>query len=52
MCCQISVEDAKKLERFGDWLVLNGTIRTNSTYSITRYGLDMLLAVAKKYKVL
>jgi len=48
MCCLISTEEAKELERFGDWLLLHEHIRTNSTYSITKYGLDALLAMAKR----
>jgi len=50
MCCLISADDAKKLEIFGDWLLVHHYIKNNSTYSITRYGLDALLEMAERIK--
>jgi len=44
------VEKARKLEQFGEWLSLNGYIRANSTYYVTKYGLEALLEMAKNIK--
>jgi len=50
MCCLISVDEAKRLETFGDWLVFHGYIRSNSTYSVTKYGLKALLEMADRIR--